>query len=280
MDRTWLWTGVAWGVLAIGVGCVRSEETNARDAGASASPTEEVLGPAEVFVWDDQPIVFQPPDEGWAREKEQSGGLSGVRFVRTGSGGERIHVAEFRRLGERDQCRELIDLDENLDALTPREFATKILRARSSLSVSSDDTEAEGFEDAVDLLHDAELAYRANDFEAVRDRIRTALLYLERIRFRLEDVVEPALFTGDGWAQLGRISVSEPSEAEVAGEPALVLDYELVPHDRDVVIRGREFYVEFNNRLFVASFQGFEASLPLFESLVETLAFEEGSCAH
>lgn len=164
MDRAFLWTAIACGLLAIGIGCDLSDGTKSGDEAPSESPPEEVLGPAEVFVWDDQPIVFQPPDAGWAREKEQSGGLSGVRFVETGSGGERIHVAEFRRSGEHDQCSELIELDDELEALTPREFARRIQIARSALSTPIDDVGTEEFENAVDLLHDAELAYRAGDF--------------------------------------------------------------------------------------------------------------------
>lgn len=95
--RHWSFGRAVVTILVVGMsGCGGQEE---------AGPVERPpLPPAEVFSWGGQPISFSPPPEGWRREKEQSGGLRGARFVLAGSVGERIHVAEHYQLDDRDHA--------------------------------------------------------------------------------------------------------------------------------------------------------------------------------
>ncbi|MEZ4333059.1 MAG: hypothetical protein R3F35_14970 [Myxococcota bacterium] len=267
-------------IALIALGCSLPDDVDrSPDDAADRSAAATTLGPAEVFAWGDQPIAFRPPAEGWTREREQSGGLTGVRFVRIGSGGERIHVAEFRAVGERDRCSEILSLRDALDTLSPREFATRLQRARPYAAHALSEVERDAFDDAAAALGEARTAYAAGDLETVRDRLDEALRHLARVDYTLEEVVAPALFTGEGYEAIGRVSVSDPVDIEVAGEPARAIDYTLAPSDRDRTLQGRERYVEYENHLFVASFQGFEESLPLFEALVDSIAFEPGPCA-
>ncbi|HPG28118.1 MAG TPA: hypothetical protein PLW10_20965 [Myxococcota bacterium] len=259
------------------VGCSRSEDPR---SGSPSTDPDHALGPEESFVWDDQPISFRPPVAPWSREREQSGGLLGVRFVKLESGGQQMHVAEFRAVGERDKCSELAALADELESLTPREFATRLVRARPYASQSINEVESESFADAAESLAEARLAYQTGDLDEVRRRIESASWHLGHVRYRLDEIVEPALFDGEGWEKMARVVVGDPVETEVAGEPALAVDYDLAPFDRDHTYHGREVYVGYNNRLFVLGFQGLEESLPLFESLVASVSFEAGACNH
>jgi hypothetical protein len=103
---------------------------------------------------------------------------------------------------------------------------------------------------------------------------------LNWVRFELGDVVEQALFTGKGWDGIGKIELAEPIDTEIAGRPAVVLDYTLAPRERDGILRGQKVYVEQNNRLFVASFQGVDEYFPLFEAMIDSISFPPGTCEH
>jgi len=268
------------GLATFIAGCGGDSGSSPDSAVRSPAEWAALLSESEVFVWDDQPIEFSLPPVDWVSEREQSGGLMGVRYVKQKSVGERIHVAEYTSVGKKDRCKELEDLMRELDDLNAREFAKRLQRARPYAQHPLNASETEGSERANERLDDARTAHRSGDLDEVRDRISAAIWDLHWVDYSLDDVVEPAIFTGKGYEQFGKIEVFEPVRGEVAGEPSLSLDYSFVAHDSGRTYHGREVYVEHNNRLFVASFQGLQENLPLFDALVATIQFPAGSCEH
>lgn len=267
--------------LVLALGCSESADNASESALKTSTDWAAELPALEEFIWDDQPISFSPPPADWERQREQSGGLLGARFVKYVSGGQAIHVAEVTSVGRRDRCSELEALLQDLDELSSREFRNRMQRAQPYLNEPINRSEETAYEAAHGRLGDAKVAHRAGDLDETRDRISAALWDLRWVEYSLDEVVGPALFTGKGYAQFGEVKLSEPVAMEVAGEEALSLDFRV---DRgpnpDRAIHGRKVYVAHNNRLFEASFQGVEEYRPLFDAMVATISFPAGPCEH
>lgn len=268
------------GFVAILTSCSNDMDSSSETEFRSPAEWAALLGPVEVFVWNDQPVEFSIPPADWVSEREQSGGLMGVRYVKRKSVGERIHVAEYTSVGKKDRCKKLEDLMRDLDELNSRDFSSRLQRARPYAQHPINASEKQAAKRANERLDDARDAYRSGDLDEVRDRISAAIWDLKWVDYPLDDVVGLALFTGEGYEQFGKVAVLEPVRGEVAGEPSLSLDYSFVAHGSGRNYHGREIYVEHNNRLFVASFQGLEENLSLFDALVASINFPPGSCEH
>lgn len=267
-------------VACLATACDQNGDHASGAEGASTIAPVPVLPEPEEFIWDDQPISFSPPPEDWERQREQSGGLMGARFVKRRSVGERIHVAEYSSIGKRDRCSELEAILRDLDELDQRQFSIRLQRARPYLSDPVNDSEVDYFAAANERLDDARTAFREEDMTGVRREIGGAIDDLSWVQFELDEIVDRVIFEEEDLDSLGRIEILGTSEGEVDDKPSVTLDYTFVSFDRDRLYHGREVYVEYNNRLFVASFMGLEENLPLFDAIVETISFPEGECDH
>lgn len=237
------------------------------------------LPPPEVFTWGGQPISFSPPPAGWERQKAQQGGLRGVRFIKRRSVGEEVQVAEHYALDERDRCARLEALLRDLDNLGDRDRAIALQRARLYASPPLNGREERLAEQANEILDQARDALRRDDTVEARKAISSALEHAARIRYSLREVLDRVMLSPARFEGLpGGFEIAAAVPAQVAGEPAMSVDYTL--HYDGRTYRGREVYVEKNNRLFVAHFQGLEENLPLFERILETVSFPPGYCVH
>ncbi len=281
MSRSGVSKALTFVIFVLVVGCSESTENASESVLKTSADWAAELPAPEKFSWDDQPISFSPPPADWERQREQSGGLMGARFVKYVSGGQAIHVAEVTAIGRRDRCSELETLLQDLDELSPREFRSRLQRAQPYLNDPINRSEKTAFEAALGRLGDAKVAYRAGDLDETRSRISAALWDLRWVEYSLDEVVGPAMFTGKGYAQFGEVKLSETVAMEVAGEEALSLDFRIERGPNpDRVIYGRKVYVAHNNRLFEASFQGVEKYRPLFDAMVATISFPAGPCEH
>ena len=193
--------------------------------------------------------------------------------------GERIRVAESYGLGKRDRCAELLEMRDRLEDYDPRAFRKAMQDARPYIPEPIDDRETRLMNAVGGNLDRVQDAYRMGDFQIARQEIDDALENLGRIRYPLDSVVSQVMYTGKkARNQPGIIEVGETFTGELAGEPTVGIDYTLQYSGR--VYHGREIYLVKNNRLFVASFQGLEENLPLFDRLVETIDFPSGPCTH
>jgi hypothetical protein len=248
--------------------------------GGSEAPPREAppLPPAEVFTWGAQPISFSPPPEGWRREKEQSGGLRGARFVLSGSVGERIHVAEHYALDDRDRCARLAALAADHESLDDHDFRNDLLRARPHAPEPINGWEARYAADANASLDSAFEARMQGDAAMTQYWLDRAREEARQIRYTLDEVVDRVTFTPGRSPAGPTFKVGERVPATVAGEPGYELNYVMKLRGRTYL--GREYYVLKNNRLFVASFQGLAANVSLFEEIVESITFPVGACDH
>jgi hypothetical protein len=242
------------------------------------SPSEEPLRTAETFRWSGQPISFELPPEGWERQRDQSGGVEGVAFIKVGSVGEVVRVEEVFSVDKRDRCEELQALARDLDNMDPGTFERDVQRATLYAEPPWNREEPGLTNAANDRLDRARDLFRMGRRAEARDEILAALEVASRIRFDLDDVVERALYSAEGHPREVRVEVDEPAPFELAGESALRQDYRLHYNRRDYV--GRRIYVAHNNRLFVIGFQGLEEHLALFERILDTVSFPPGACAH
>lgn len=266
--------------LALLAGCSGSNDGDAASAngGRTAAEWAAELGPPEIFTWDDQPISFAPPPASWERQREQSGGLLGARFVKYEQGGQAIHFAEVTKVGQRDRCSELEQL---LKEVEEPSFLGDLQRARPYRNGFINGTEKMNSTAVQERLDRAAQAHRARDFSEARSAISKALYAMHFVKYSLDEVVGPALFTGKGYEKFGQIEVFDPYPGEaVAGQPSLVLEYLLAVRDKKQIFYGRKVYVEYNNRLFEASFQGVKEYMPLFEAMLASVSFPEGPCVH
>jgi hypothetical protein len=267
MLRSLLSTVVVIGLVA----CGGSEEP-------APSSTPVPLPAPEVYTWGGQPISFSAPPGGWRTEKEQSGGLRGARYVLFGSVGERIHVAEHYALDERDRCLQILELLEDYDQMSDHDFRNAIIRARPHAPEPINWSEAQYAEEAGESLDQAFQARMRKDAAEARSWLERALEEVARIHYGLDDVVDRVAFSAPEGPGAPAFEVGPLESTSVGGEQAYVLDYDMVLSGRSYA--GREYYVLKNNRLFVASFQGLEENLDLFEDIVDSIAFPPGDCDH
>jgi hypothetical protein len=204
--------------------------------------------------------------------------LRGARFVLSGSVGERIHVAEYYQLDERDRCAQLSALISGFESMDLNTFRNDLLRARPHASEPINGLEARLSEYANEHLDEAFEAFRRKDPVDTRYWLERALDQAVQIRYGLEDVVDRVTFEPSAAPGGPRFEVGPRAPTTVAGEPAAALDYTMTLQGR--TYSGREYYVVKNNRLFVASFQGLEENLGLFERIVESITFPPGPCNH
>ena len=164
---------------------------------AEASPTtvREDFDPAslpspETFTWGSQPIAASPPPEGWYREREQSGGLRGVRFIKSRSFGEEIRITEHYALDDRLRCTEQMELLEQLDNLDRNDFMRRLQRARFYVSNPINSFEQRSAEAANEYLDEARAAFHSGDRSGARRAIRQAIDQGLSIRYQLDEVLD------------------------------------------------------------------------------------------
>lgn len=242
--------------------------------------TEEEFPLPERFEWREQPIRFSPAPDTWSREKTTSGGLFGVRFVKTKSVGEGITVAEVYRFGDRDRCREIDALVARCDEWSWRDLVTAVNKAQIDVRHPVNDVEEYLGGQANAAMNRAVDALRQDDPSGACRQLELAREQVGRIVFTIDDVPEKrlAVFTTGDQVPADRFRLVGTSRTEVAGLPAHRRDYTF--SHRGHLFIGRELFVMHNNRLFVAAFHGLESNLPLFENMVASIAFPPGECVH
>jgi hypothetical protein len=254
--------------------------TTACGPGGGSSSELAALPPAEVFNWGGQPISVSPPPESWRREKAQSGGLRGVRFIKIGSVGEEIRLAEHYALDERDRCARFSELLRDLDKLDRREFGKTIHQTRLYASPPINDREAYLVELANGQLDRARETFLRDQPVKTRTAVARAFEHAVGIRYSLDEVVDRVIFSPDSYDSFGKVEVQSPVGGELAGEPSVSVDFTLDSRDRKILYSGRQVYVMHNNRLFVMTFLGLPENLPLFDQIVAGTSFPPGQCAH
>lgn len=247
------------------------------EEGAGTGAVAE-LPPPEIFAWGSQPISASPPPETWWREKAQSGGLRGARFIKSGSVGEEIRIAEHYALDERSRCTQLTSLLSDLDKLDARDFNRRIQRASLYVSPPINAAEKRHADRANAQLARARDAFRSGQTSEARSAIAWAFEHASRIEYSLDEVLDRVMFDASSYESFGRVTTLMPKDLTIAGEPAVSIDYTLDSNDRGITYYGRQAYVLKNNRLFVLTFHGLQENIPLFEQIVESVSFPANKC--
>lgn len=249
------------------------DRTTARDKFDPAT-----LPAPEVFVWGSQPISVSPPPEDWYRERESSGGLRGVRFIKSRSFGEEIRIAEHYALDDRLRCSEQLDLLENLEDFNRNEFSRALQRARFYIPDPITSFEERSAEVANEALDEARAAFLAGDISDARYSIRRAIDRGRSIRYALDDVLDRVMFDSAAYEPFGVVETMPQRSGYVGGVPSVAVDYTLDSRDNGHLYSGRQVYVVEDNRLFVLSFHGLRQNLELFEAIVDSVSFPRSRC--
>ena len=257
--RRLLALGSSVAVLAL-VGCGKPK----------APSTTEALLPPATFEFAPQAVSFSPPAPPWAAEKQTSGGLMGVRYVRVGGEGEAIGVADYYDVSRRPRQAAL----DRLLALDP-DFAGYRFEEALREAWCRNDPYTATERDACGVidreLRRADTARLMSDYDAVRDALATARIQADRIHYTLPDVLDRAIFkpeetpSAQGYSFVGRRA------ATIGGEPAVVVDWTIDLKEGRRFIR--KAYVFHDTSLFVAEFIGLETTLPLFDKVLSSIAF-------
>ncbi|MEX1311405.1 MAG: hypothetical protein AB1Z65_13360 [Candidatus Sulfomarinibacteraceae bacterium] len=249
--------------------------------GCGAAEDVKELPAPERFDWGGgQPIRFSPAPADWRREKTTSGGLLGLRFVKSGSVGEGITMAEAFRFGEHDRCAEIDEMLAACDDLDWRELSDLVRKSRINVWNPVSDHEVYMGEQVNSAMDRAVNAAREGESRVVCRELETAREQAGRIVFSLDDLDEDelAVFRAGDRVSERALTLVGRSWTEVAGEPAYRRDYTF--EHRGHLFIGRELFVMHNNRLFVAHFHGLEEHLPLFEGMIASIVFPAGECRH
>ena len=240
-------------------------------AGCGKAPSTPKLAPPQTFNFASQPVVFPPPAKPWEAEGQTSGGLVGVRYVKRGSVGEAIGVADWHDVSRRLRRVELTALLEQDSSRRNWEFDHALRKAWPPVDSPYSALESEVAGEVTAALQRAVVARRSDDAAAVRAEVQTALRAAERLHFTFEQVIDRALFDPAKTADPARYRFVARRDVQVAGTPAVALDYviKLPEGERQV----RKVYAMANDHLFVADFIGLKESLPVFDAVVAGLSF-------
>ena len=242
-------------------------------AGSTLISCSAPLAPAETFEWAGGPILVSVPSAGWRRDGYNQGGWLGLDLVREHSVGERILVAEESVIGERDGRDALRELLEQFDALDEGELRRAIERARYRTDdpLSPGETEvATGVNESLDR---ASTAVFSGDRESARREVAGAKRQSEGLRLSLEDVIARVEFRAENHQEPERWQVRGREGTEVAGEPAVRVDYLFKSPERTYTCR--DVYFMHDNHLFMASFLGLPSHLGEFSRVVGSIRFPE-----
>jgi hypothetical protein len=256
-------------VVAVAVaGC------NESSTGGDGAPAE--LRSAETFDWAGQPITFALPPDGWRREITNQGGLLGAYFVKSGSVGEMIQIAEYTALADRDRCDELQAMLDTFDDMDSQDFSRAVHKARLYASPAFNRQEEQVTAQANETLERARAAFLRSDRDEALRELEVAARQAGRLHYELDDVIARVLYDPQGLPPYIKVDVGEPEPTEFHDKPAVRQSYTLTDSGRSLA--GRRLYVVHDNHLFVAGFQGLEENIHLFEQIVATIRFEPRSC--
>ena len=225
----------------------------------------------QTFDFAAQPIAFAQPAKPWESQTQLSGGLRGVRYVKLGSVGEAIGLADYYDVSGRLRRAEFAKLlaTDSSNETFEYDHALRKTWARTDKPYSALETEvAEAINSA---LSRADRARRERDYVTVRSELLAAQAAAERLHFSMQEVIDRAVFRPEATIHASRYKTLGRREAKVGGHPALVLDFMIdLPEGKRYL---RKVYVFYNDHLFVAEFIGLEKTLPLFDKVVASITF-------
>jgi hypothetical protein len=242
---------------------------------------------AETFTWNgDQPISFAPPPIGWEASRYQQGGLSGVDYVKRGSVGERISIAEYYKVGRRDGCSMIREVLDGLDTLSTSELKRKLRSAVYGPERAINAREKRILTSLRQYTHSALGEIDDGHFNEARRQLDQALRIRGQNRFKLNDFIDEVMFDLKPGGDVVRVDIGQPQARWIGDEQAQTVDYEIDVNRQFVgaaaemtTFAGREAYVMSNNRLFVLNFQGLRENLALFDRVVDSITFPKGLCS-
>lgn len=242
-------------------------------AACSKAPAPPKLAPAATFNFAAQPVSFSPPPKPWEAEGQTSGGLNGVRYVKRGSVGEAIGIADWNDVSRRLRRAEIAALLEQDSSRANWGFDQALRKAWPPLDNAYSALESDVAREVTDALQRATVARRKDDHAAVRAELQSALAAAERLHFTFDEVIERALFDPARTADPARYRFIARRDLQVAGAPATALDYVITLPEGERHIR--KVYTMANDHLFVADFIGLKDSLPVFDAVVASLSFPQ-----
>ena len=214
------------------------------------------------------------PPAGWRREGETSGGIKGTRFVKERSVGEAIGLGDYYILADRNRSANIRDILARFDSFDDGFAFDKALRnayAYTDTPFSSLESEIAGSVNA-EVSH-ASAAWRTRDRDAAKAHLEAALEEASRLSFSLGDVITRVEFTPESRQNPEWYRMIGRRETEIAGEPAVIVDYTVKVPERPHTYSAREAYFVHNSHLFICTFIGLQESLAVFEAILASIEF-------
>ena len=227
--------------------------------------------PPETFDWVGQSITFTPPPDSWRREGYGDGGWLGAWFVKERSVGERILVADYRLVAERDNRAEIAEIVEKFDTFDERGFRKALGNVQRRTDDPLSPLEGDISRRVNESLRASLMAFLNDDASGARWELRAAVRESERLQLTLGDVLDRVEFRPERRQEPARWQLLERRTGELAGYPAVFIDYTFQSPER--LYHCRDVYWMRENHLFTASFLGLKASLPVFDEVVASIQF-------
>jgi hypothetical protein len=260
--------GLSFALLVIACGSNRPPQPG------PAEPPK--LQPPETFNWTGEKISLAIPPVGWRREGETGGGIKGARFVKEGSP-EAIGLGDYYILADRNRSSHIRELLAAFDTYEYGSFAwDKALRdtyAYTDTPFSSLETEIA--EQVNTEIGQASVAWRNRDRDAAKAHLEAALAASSRLHFSLGDAIARVEFKLEGRQNPEWYRLIGRRAAVIAGEPAVVVDYTVTVPERAQTYSGREAYFVHDSHMFVATFIGLPASLPVLDAILASIQFPQ-----
>ena len=232
-----------------------------------------MLRPRETFDWSGKEISFSIPPIGWRREGETSGGIKGVRFVKERSVGEAIGLGDYYILADRNRTAHIRDILARFHTFDDGFAWDKALRnAYAYTDTPFSSLEAEISERVNSEVAQARGVYR-RDRDAAKAHLEAALAEASRLHFSLAEVISRVEFRPEGRQNPEWYRLLGRRETEIAGVPAVIVDYTVKVPERLHTYSAREAYFVHDSHLFICTFIGLQESLAVFDAILASIEF-------
>ena len=180
-------------------------------------------------------------------------------------------VAEYYLVGDRDRRFALETLLDRFDSFDDYRLRWEIQIAHCRIDDPLSPAEARVAAEVNEALDRASLSQIRGEPEAARAEIAEALARSRPLKLSLDDVLDRVVFRPARRQEPERYRLLGQRSTQVAGLPAVAVDFTLRSPERPYW--GREVYFMKDNHLFVAGYQGSQGNLGLFDRVVATISF-------
>ena len=190
--------------------------------------------------------------------------------------GEAVGLGDYYILADRNRSVRLRDILARFDTVDDGVAMDRALRN----AYAHTDTPFSALESEIAArvnteVSQASAAWRTRDRDVAKAHLEAAFAEASRLRFSLGDVISRVEFTPESRQNPEWYHLLDRRETEIAGEPAVIVDYTVKVPERLQTYSAREAYFVHDSHLFICTFIGLPESLAVFDAILASIEFPE-----